>query len=105
MAMSKEEQKAASDRIMAKHPLTPEEQRRYKMLTKVPEEYDVPGEKRVCGVCGAVFRDTVNHKGEVEVAMLDKFADHQASHNPSPDQWKTAHERIQQGKEAAKSRT
>lgn len=106
MAMTKAEQKAASDRIMAKlGPLTPFEQRTYDLLTMKPEEYPVPGEKRVCGDCGAEFKPTLTAKGEVEVTALQKFSDHTASHNPSPAQWAEAYKRIQEGRESAKDRT
>ena len=60
MAMSREDQKAASDRIMAKlGPLTGVELETYEMLMKRPEDYLPPREKRVCGRCGAGFRDTL----------------------------------------------
>jgi hypothetical protein len=102
MAMSKEEQKAAAARIVAKSPMTEGERKTYELLTKRPEDYRAPGETRVCGVCGQEFRDEVDQKGNVIVPALEKFSDHQAFHNPSPEQWATAHERIQAGKEAAK---
>lgn len=105
MAMTKEQQKEASRRILEKEPLTEEERELLRFRTMTPEQYPRPGESRACGICGARFRDTLNQKGEIVTSMLEKFSDHQASHNPSPEQWKTAHERIQQGKEAAKSRT
>jgi hypothetical protein len=101
MAMTKAEQKAASDRIMAKlGPLNEEERQTYEMLMKRPEDYQPPREKRVCGRCGAEFRDEVNQKGEVVVSALEKFSDHQAEHNPSPAQWAEAHRRISAAKQA-----
>ena len=99
MAMSKAEQKAASDRIVIKHPLTVEERQRYEMERRLPEEYVGPTEeKRVCGVCGAEFRDKKDRAGNVVESTLNQFADHQASHNPSPAQWAEAHKRIEAGK-------
>lgn len=102
MAMSKEQQREAARRIMAKEPLTDEEQVTYDLLTRTPEQYRVPGEDRECGVCGAVFGDTKDAKGLVVRTALEKFSDHTAEHNPSPEQWGTAHERIMAGKERAK---
>jgi hypothetical protein len=108
MAMSKEEQKAASDRIMAKlGPMTPEEQAMYELLTKRPEDYMPPNPKtgeRACGVCGEVFENTLSPKGDVLVSALEKFSDHQTEHNPNPAQWAEAHSRIQAGKEQSKGR-
>lgn len=100
--MTKEQQREAARRIMAKSPMTEEERETYEMLVKSPEDYRAPTDKRVCGICGAEFRDKLNAKGEVEIPMLEAFSDHQAEHNPTPDQWGTAHERIQAGKERAK---
>lgn len=103
MAMSKEDQKAASDRIMAKEPLTPEEQEVYEMLSKLPEDYRPPKENRECGHCGAQFEDTTDRSGKVLVSALEKFSDHQTEHNPTPGQCATAHERIRAGKEQSKA--
>jgi hypothetical protein len=97
MAMTKEQQKEASDRIMGKFPLTEEERRTYEYLTMEPP-YPQSGDKRVCGKCGASFRDDLNQKGEIVVPSLAKFTDHQAEHNPSPAQWAEAHNRIQLAK-------
>ena len=105
MAMSKAEQKAASDRIMAKEPLTSEERETFEMLTRRPQDYRVPGESRVCGQCGAEFEDVPEVRGQVAVSALQQFTDHQASHNPSPAQWAEAHKRIEAGKERAKKDT
>jgi hypothetical protein len=60
--------------------------------------------RRVCGVCGEIFESTLSPRGEVMVAALEKFSDHQTEHNPSPGQWAEAHSRIQQGKEQSKGR-
>jgi hypothetical protein len=100
--MNKADQKAASDRIMAKEPLTAGERQTFNLLAKKPGEYDCPGDKRVCGVCGAEFRDRVDGKGVVVKSALEKFSDHQAEHNPSPGQWAEAHRLIQLGKESEK---
>ena len=106
MAMSKEEQKAASDRIMAKiGPLEGVELETYNLLVKKPGDYRVPGESRECGVCGARFEDTLSPKGDVLVPALEKFSDHQAEHNPTPGQWAEAHSRILAGNERAKKAT
>lgn len=103
MAMTKEQQKAASDRIMAKlGPLVGEELETYNLLIKRPEDYVPPSDKRVCGRCGAEFRDTVDAKGNVVVSMLEKFSDHTAEHNPPPAQWSEANKRIEAQKQAAK---
>jgi len=101
VAMTKEEQKAASDRIMKKlGPFTPEEQAIYDRSIKKPGNYDPPiAGTRTCGYCGATFRDLPGKPS------LEQFSDHQATHNPSPAQWTEAHERIQKSKESAKGRT
>lgn len=97
MAMTKEEQRRAAERILAKHPLTAEERAVAEMLKRNPEEYRPPRvESRVCALCGARF------EGDKELTAMQKFADHQAEHNPSPAQWAEAHKRIQAGKEKAK---
>src|SRR5271156_2911520 len=105
MAMSKAEQKAASDRIMGKlGPLTGKEVESYELLTKDPENYVPPnGEtgERKCGRCGAVFQDQPETKSRVAVSALGQFSDHQAEHNPSPAQWATAHRKIQDSKRPA----
>jgi hypothetical protein len=104
MAMTKEEQKAAAKRIMEKMgPMDEQESETYEMLTKNPKQYvppDVKTGKRVCGVCGAEFQDQ-KLEGR-EVSALEQFSDHSTVHNPSPAQWKMAHEKIQAGKELAK---
>jgi len=92
MAMSKDEQREASRRILKKEPLTGEELERYEMLSKTPEQYVRPDDEgRTCGVCGARFKDS---QGQVVQSALEKFADHQAEHNPTPAQWAEAHDRI-----------
>ena len=97
MAMTKEEQKAASDRIMAKlGPLTKEEREIYERSIRKPEEYKVPKEKRVCGYCGAKFDDLPGKPA------LEQFSDHQARHNPNPAEWTEAYNRIRKSKESAK---
>ena len=93
--MSKEQQSAAAKRILEKHPLTEEEKQRYEMATRTPEQYMPPKEKRVCGMCGAEFRDTVDKNGNVQVSMLEKFSDHQAEHNATAAEWTEAYNKIQ----------
>lgn len=100
MAMTVEQQKEAARRILEKEPLTAEEQQTFELLVKRPGDYRVPGEKRVCGVCGARFGDKVDAKGVVEVSALQKFSDHMAEHNPSPARWATAHQRIEESRPA-----
>lgn len=102
MAMSKEDQKAASDRIMAKEPLTPEELKTYEYLMLKPP-YGGSGDRRVCRVCGAVFSETPATKDSPAVSALEKFADHSTIHQPSGPQWTEAYNRILAAKEAAKS--
>jgi|SRR5580765_8486642 len=94
MAMSKAEQRAAAERILGKSPLTEEERQLAEMMKKRPGTYVPPTESglRMCGLCGAEFQN------DEEQTSLQKFADHQAEHNPSPAQWATAHKRIQAGK-------
>jgi hypothetical protein len=101
VAMSKEEQKAASDRIMKKlGPFTAEEQEIYDRSVKGIEDYVAPtSASRTCGYCGAEFQDKPGS------AALAEFADHVASHNPSPAQWTEAHERIVKSRESAKGRS
>ena len=96
MAMSKEEQRAAAERILAKEPMTDEEMRVYEQLVKRPEDYRPPDPQtgeRVCGLCGEVFETT--NEGGMEVTALQKFSDHQTEHQPSPGQWAEAHRRTQ----------
>lgn len=93
--MGKEQQSAAAKRILEKSPLTEEEKQRYQMAIKKPEQYMPPKEKRVCGMCGAEFRDTLDAKGEVKVSMLEKFSDHQAEHNSTAAEWSEAYNKIQ----------
>lgn len=104
MAMGKVEQKAASDRIMEKlGPLKGEELETYNLLRKKPEDYTVPGEGRVCGVCGAEFQEVPAGREGPGRSALEQFSDHQSEHNPSPVRWAEAHKKIMAGKEAAKS--
>lgn len=108
MALSKEEQKAASDRIMAKEPLTAEERQLYEILTRTPEQYLPPDPEtgeRVCGICGEVFNRIPGTKESPEIPALEQFSDHQAEHSPSAGQWVEAHRRIQAGKERQKGQT
>jgi hypothetical protein len=98
--MTQEQQKAAVERILAREPLTEEERELYEFRTKTVEEYEVPTDRRVCGLCGARFKDVVDGKGVVQVSMLEQFSDHQAEHNPTPAQWAEAHHRIQMAKES-----
>jgi hypothetical protein len=106
MAMTAEQQKAASDRIMRKMgPLDAQEKATYEMLTRRPEDYMPPDPQtgeRTCAVCGEVFENTLSPKGEILVAALEKFSDHLTVHNPSPAQWGQAHHLIQRGKERSK---
>jgi hypothetical protein len=104
MAMTKEEQKAAARRIMEKYPMTEEERVIYEQLIKKPEDYRAPTPEglRVCGICGAEFQDVRDAKGVVVTPALGQFADHQASHNPSPAAWTEAYNRIQSSKAKAK---
>ena len=105
MAMTKEQQKAASDRIMAKlGPLTEEEQVSYRRYALKPP-YPETGEIRTCGICGAKFATIPAMKDHLEVTVLQQFSDHTAIHNPTPAQWTTAYERIQEGKERLKEST
>lgn len=104
--MTKEEQKAAAGRIMAKlGPLDAQEQQVYDMLVRTPEEYLPPNREtgeRVCGVCGEMFEDRKDRTGNILVASLEQFSDHTTSHNPSPVQWGEAHRMIRDGKERSK---
>lgn len=108
MAMSKLEQRATEDRIMAKEPLTEEEMVVYENLVKNPDDYRPPSVEsglRVCGVCGAEFMDKPATKDLVALSALEQFSDHTTMHNPSPAQWGEAHRRILAGKERAKEST
>lgn len=94
VAMSKEEQRLAAKRILAKEPLTPEEQLLYEILTKTPEMYVAPDPEtgeRICGVCGEVFPN------------LETFADHQVDHNPTSAEWSVAYQRMRDARETKKS--
>jgi hypothetical protein len=107
MALTKEEQKAASQRIMAKlGPLDAQEQETYDLLTRNPKQYIPPSVEtgeRTCGVCGKKFQDREARGVQLAMTALDQFADHMTDHNPSPAQWGTAHDRIQAVKERAKN--
>lgn len=107
MAMSKADQKAASDRIMGKFPLTPEERQTYEMLVKTPDQYVPPNPEsgvRVCGICKAEFQGVAATREDRAKAVLEEFSDHMKSHNQSPAQWTEAHRRIQAGKDRAKAK-
>jgi hypothetical protein len=54
---------------------------------------------RKCLECGAEFESN-----EKESALV-QFADHSTIHNPTPEQWAEAYERIQAGKERVKERS
>ena len=54
-------------------------------------------ERRVCKECGAEFK-TKMVDGQ-QVKALAQFADHLIMHQPTPEQWKTAYEKIQSLKE------
>jgi hypothetical protein len=107
MAMTKEEQKAAAARIMAKHPLTEEERQTYEMLKKRPEDYRPPDPEtgeRVCGICGEKFKTKAAKGEDREISALEQFSEHQRKHNASPAQWTEAHKRIEASKERQKER-
>jgi hypothetical protein len=90
MAMTREEQRAAAERILAKFPMTEEEKRRQRFLETDPEAY--PKDKRVCPVCPKEFgKDDIN-----------EYSEHVARHSPTMGQWKEAHEKIESGKARAK---
>ena len=88
MAMSKEEQEAASDRIMAKlGSLNKEEKEIYDRSVRRIEDYAAPKDgSRRCNTCGAEFQDLPGKPA------LEQFSDHQAKHNPSPAEWTEAHQ-------------
>jgi hypothetical protein len=99
MAMTKAEQYAASQRILAKEPLTEEELAILHRNTRVPpyiEDVKELAEHRECKVCGAEF-----FSGK-EAMALEQYADHSSEHNPTPGQWAEAHRSIQRGKERKK---
>jgi hypothetical protein len=104
MAMTKAEQKAASDRIMAKSgPLTEEEQIIYRSLSKDPRDYPVSAAKtHICASCGAKFEEIPETKERARITALEQFSDHVAVHNPSPAQWTEAYRKIEEGRERAK---
>jgi len=91
MAMSKQEQKAAAERIMAKSgPLTLEE-----LGIKRQLEVSPPYQRyRVCLICDMVF----------EPEEIREHVEHMASHQPSAGQWVEAHRRIEAGKDRAKEK-
>lgn len=98
MAMTKEQQKAAVERILAKEPMTEEEKRVAEMLKKRPEDYMPPDPVswgRECGMCGKRFKNKME-EGK-EITALDQFSEHMREHNPSPAQWTEAHQKIQAG--------
>lgn len=94
MAMTKEEQRAAADRIMAQYPMTEEEKATYARLCTMPEDYPEAGrDLRVCQECGEVF-ETKQRQGQEELSAMQQFSDHSTVHNYSPAQWAEAHRRI-----------
>lgn len=101
MAMTKEEQKAASDRIMAKlGPLTAEEKAIQQGILKDTENYPKSDrDHRVCWVCGAHFKTVPGTLGTEELSAMQQFADHMGVHNPRPAKWAEAHQRIRAGME------
>lgn len=105
--MSREQQKAAAQRILEKEPLTEQERVTYEILRKNPEDYRLPGESgsRVCPVCGAEFETIAGSKERPEVPALEQFSGHMGAHNPSPAEWAEAHKRIGAGKEREKEST
>ena len=88
--MTKEQQKAASDRILAKFPMTESEKRVQRILETSPDEY--PKDSRICPYCPVVFQ---RHE-------FEEHAQHLASHGASPAQWAEANKRIEKAKEGAK---
>jgi hypothetical protein len=106
MAMTKEQQKESSERIMAKMGrLEGVELEAYGLLTKRPEDYVLPDPEsgvRVCGVCGKLIEGMAETKEARAQSALEQFTAHQAEHNPSPALWTEAHKRIQAGKDRAK---
>ncbi len=53
---------------------------------------------RVCQVCGAEFRTN-----EKETALA-QYADHSVIHQPTPEQWAGAYDKIQEAKERVKKK-
>jgi hypothetical protein len=101
--MSKAEQAAAAARILAKEPLTPEEQQVAEFLKKDIESYVPPDAsgKRVCGKCGAEFEDEFKDGDERkpgQKSAAEQMVTHLAEHNPSAAQWTQAHNLIQKTK-------
>ena len=103
MGMSREEQRAAAERILAKEPLTEEEREWAEFYKRAPGSYVVPTSEgiRTCGVCGAQFKDKPlknGNPGEIESA-LQQFSDHWAQeHQSTGGQWTEAYQKIQEGK-------
>ena len=98
MAMTKEQQREAAERILAANPLTEEERKTFELMSKTPDQYIPPDEQtgqRTCGICGATFSAIPASKENPEVSSLERFADHLAEHNPSAVQWTEAHRSIQ----------
>jgi hypothetical protein len=105
MAMSKEDQKAASDRIMAKlSPLHGMELESYRRLTTPVEEYP-SGDRdyRVCQECGEEIKTLQGPKDSEGLSAFQQFSDHTTKHNPSPAQWAVAHQRIRQAMDIRKT--
>lgn len=104
MGMTKEQQKAASDRIMEKMgPLTDDERKTYDRLVMKPEDYPKSDKDyRECQECGAQF-ETVRIGKPDELTAFQQWSDHLTNHNPSGRQWSEAHKRIQDAKEVKKS--
>lgn len=105
--LTKEQQKAASDRIMAKlGPLDAQEQVTYDLLTRRVEDYlppDPESGERTCGICGEMFAEIPATRETAKVTALEQHSDHMAEHNPSAAQWGEAHRRIQRGRELSKN--
>ena len=73
------------------------------MLTTQPEAYMPPSPEsgeRICGICGEMFQEERDVKGELLESSLQKFADHIAKHNPDPRQWTEAYRKIRSSKES-----
>lgn len=55
-------------------------------------------EHRVCRECGAEFETIPGTKSSPEVPALQQFSDHLVVHQPRPELWAAAHNKIQSQK-------
>lgn len=55
-------------------------------------------QKRVCQVCGAEFERIPATKDEEEKTALQQFSDHMITHQPTPEQWAKAYDKIQKSR-------